>query len=138
MCNQVKNRQKIAKKLERAKDRLEIGAKDTTRNNSFEDAANALLVEISKMSFVSIVPTKGQKGSEAAKPFEGQAQKINLRSPKEAKIENDDIDTEILEGLSEADAEKNPCRRYIWPLTQRHVREMAMPPLSTREMIVMH
>ena len=56
VCNQIKKRKKNAKKLERAKDRSDIGVKVATRNGFFEDAADALLMEISEMSSVSGVP----------------------------------------------------------------------------------
>ena len=44
--------------MERAKDGLKIGAKVTTRNDFFEDDTDALLMEISKMSFISKAPLK--------------------------------------------------------------------------------
>ena len=56
VCNQVENRKNNERKLERAKDRRDIGAKLAARNDSFKDAADALLMKISKMSFVSKAP----------------------------------------------------------------------------------
>ena len=87
VCNQVKNRKKNEKKLERAKERLDIGEKLTARNNSFEDAVDALLIKISDMSSVSGLP------------FEGQTH-IHLSRPKAATSIIHDMETDILDGIS--------------------------------------
>ena len=75
------------------KDQSNIGAKVTTRNDFFEDAADALLMEISKMPSVSGVP------------FEGQTQ-IYMSRPEVATTNHNDIETEILDGLCPADKEQ--------------------------------
>ena len=71
----------------------------TARNDSFEDTAHALLMEISKISFVSKAPFT-ERVSQAAKPFETLDPMIDRKSAEEANFENDDIDAEILDGLS--------------------------------------
>ena len=87
ICNQVKNRKKNNRKLERAKDWRDIGAKLGARNNSFEDAADVLLVEISDMPSVRGLPFV--------------AQTLIHLSRAEADTSNiDDMETEILNGLS--------------------------------------
>ena len=68
VCNQVKNRKKNAKKQERAKDRSDIGARLTTRKDSFEDVVDVLLMEISNMSSVSGVPFEGQTHIHLSRP----------------------------------------------------------------------
>ena len=56
-------------------------------------------MKISKMSFVSKAPFT-ERVSQAAKPFEALDPMFDRKSAEEAKFENDDINTEILEGLS--------------------------------------
>ena len=49
VCNQIQNRKKNAIRLLRQNDRSNVGAKVKTRVDAFENAADALLMEISKM-----------------------------------------------------------------------------------------
>ena len=117
VCNQIENREKNTNRLLRARERSDVGAKVTTRVVTFENAADALLTEISEMLSVSKAPQRGIV-PEAAKPFKGQAQMINLRSAEEAKVENADIKAEILNGLCPADATQI-CRNDRLGLVQK-------------------
>ena len=49
VCNQINNRDKNVKRLLQEKDRSKVGPKVTTKQDLFENAADALLMEISKM-----------------------------------------------------------------------------------------
>ena len=96
MCNQIKNREKNTNRLLRAKERSDVGAKVTTRVVTFENAAVALLTEISEML------SDRRNGI----PASGQTQIIDMSSPdvRWSTVTDDDIEAEILDQLSLTDS----------------------------------
>ena len=123
----------MRKRLLREKDQSNIGAKVTRRMHAVENATESLLMEISKILTVSKAPVRGFI-PEAAKLFETQARMIYLRSAGEAKIENDNIKAEILNGLCPADAAQF-CKEDRLGLGQNHQSKKHgdTAPLSTQE-----
>ena len=98
ICSQVENCKRNAKKPNRTSDRHDVGPKVTTKLDFFEDATDALLMEISKISSNTLNGI----------PATGQTHMFDMSSPgiRGSTATHDNMETEILNELCEEEADQ--------------------------------
>ena len=96
VCNQIKNREKNTNRLLRVKERSDVGARVTTRVGTFENAADALLVEIREML--------SDRRNDILASGQTHMSDISSLDVRLSTVTDNDIEEEILDGLCTADA----------------------------------
>ena len=125
VCNQLENHSKRAKKQEWATDCHKVGTKVTTKMTIFEDAADALLMEISKML------SKKLNGV----PAKGQTQIVDMSRPGvDGTATDKDIEAELFDGLCQTDADQFRADNRLG-LERIRMKEGNGAPLYMRDMM---